>query len=96
MHPDWWWRRMEESPSLGDKTIEFNGKVTKIRDLPGQSLRAGFGFGHFGVTKETIGVDGFEWLYKPWNCEFADKKYKTRWVKNGTILVCLGCGLDCT
>lgn len=85
------------APVNPDELIEVNGVPTKIRDLP-PIERAMFGYGHFplGPGEQWRKVQPGEWEYTPETCLLATVEGTSTWSSDGKILVCDGCGLDCT
>ena len=77
----------------GDQEITYNGIPTKVRDIPGASTRALWGYGHGNTTRPVLPGT---WPHTPDTCEQADDPDAVAWINAGQTLVCTGCGLDCT
>ena len=83
-------------PADPEEIVCIDGKDTRLGDVP-YPLRAMFGLGHQpGYEQEGRKVQPGEWPYAPQSCLVADETGRTRWTEDDTILVCTGCGLDCT
>ena len=74
--------------------IQYNGIPTRIKDIPDAFLRAQFGYGHSPLDIKTRQVQSGDYPCSPQTC--LTEYYGAKWINNGTILVCLGYGLDCT
>jgi hypothetical protein len=44
--------------------------------------------------RRVLQIRGHVWPYPPSTCPMGD--FDTQWLCEGTVLVCSGCGLDCT
>ena len=78
-----------------DETVEFNGVVMAIRNIPSEFVRNMMGMGHSTATIAQTEVHDGPFPCKPEFCLFADENVGV-WINNGENLVCRGCGLDCT
>lgn len=89
---------MEEIPDL-DQAIQINGEDKALRDIPWPES-AMWGIGHFYYKQLGRTVieksDGGKWEYTPETCLLADVDGSNTWINDGKVLVCNGCGLDCT
>ena len=80
---------------VGNKTVEINGIETAVKDIPSAFVRAEFGYGHFpGHGREVVDAPEMNWPHTPETC--PTDEVITRWIRADTVLVCTGCGLDCT
>ncbi len=76
--------------------IEYNGINMPVSDVPDALSRAFLGYGHFPADvahRKVITVTGRTWAHTPDTC--LTDEYRGEWL-NEDILVCTGCGLDCT
>jgi hypothetical protein len=46
-------------------------------------------------VRRVLELTGLAWLHTPEDCP-GREEYGTKWFFDGTVLVCLGCGLDST
>jgi hypothetical protein len=79
----------------GTDLIKYNGVATPIKDIPDKETRVMLGYGHFNSGRSVVPAEK-EWPFNPGNCEVADDPHCVKWINNNTVLVCTGCGLDCT
>lgn len=77
----------------GDIVFEYNGVEMKVRDCPDLVTRQLMGYGHHNPYKRPV-IEG-DWPYTVDTCELAEFT-QGWWDRNGTVLFCSGCGLDCT
>jgi hypothetical protein len=80
-----------------DAEVSVNGTDMRVRDIPYPDSIL-FGIGHDpGYKLEKREVRPGEWPFTPEACQVAGELTgHTRWTENDTVLVCTGCGLDCT
>lgn len=80
-----------------DELVEYNGTTMKIRDIPDRVVRGLLGMGHLTGVKWRVSVPS-ELSPYPYSVEDCLRADETRgvWVLDRTILICQGCGLDCT
>jgi hypothetical protein len=85
---------MDTTSPAGQVLVEFNGTIMTMAELPDTGLRATCDYGHFPARNRVpVHVPGRSWPWSPSTCSPDD--YPTEWI-NSEILVCTGCGLDCT
>ncbi len=83
-----------------DQIVSYNGEEMRIADIPDPFVREMFGMGHaetYGrevITEDDSGPR--KWPFQVHTCLYSGEQFATEWVRNGEILVCIGCGLDCT
>lgn len=79
--------------------VSYNDEMINIEDIPSRQVRTMLGYGHFNPFNRPVvstEVQGTQWPFTPDTCEVSDDPHHTEWILNGTTLVCVGCGLDCT
>lgn len=75
--------------------VEINGVEMMIRDIPDQTTRAFYGYGHFPDELKNRQIHPGIGLYDSDVCRDADN-IKGVWINYGENLVCQGCGMDFT
>lgn len=86
----------EDAEWPGDIIVNFNGDVMFARNIPDSYLRKSIGIGHFNpYDRPVVKLPEGDWPYSPEYCELADFPFG-HWDREGTVLICAGCGLDCT
>ena len=78
----------------GDVIFNYNGVEMKVRDCPDRMVRKFMGVGHFNPYARPVATNDL-WPYSPESCEYADFT-EGHWDREGSVLICAGCGLDCT
>lgn len=74
--------------------INYDGVLMPVHAIPDAVLRASLGVGHFPSDVRAREVyTGRTFPYSPEVC--PTDVYGAEWI-NSHLLVCLGCGLDCT
>lgn len=77
-----------------DAVVGIDGAEMRVRDVPYPDSVL-FGVGHDPSYKaEKREVQPGDWPHTPQTC-LADE-FPNEWRQGGTVLVCTGCGLDCT
>jgi hypothetical protein len=56
---------------------------------------AGIDAAYIYPGRAVLELEGRTWTYTPGTCP-RNGDYTTEWVLDGTVLICCGCGLDCT
>lgn len=82
----------ETWPYAGDQLISYDGVEMAVRDCPDRLVRVLAGFGH-DINERPVAPG--RWPFMIDRCEWADQP-AFRWNPDGTLLRCLGCGLDGT
>lgn len=80
-----------------DEIVVFRGESMAIKDVPDRLIRSLLGMGHYGHAGGRVSVPS-ELSPYPYSVEDCLRADETRgvWVLDRTILICQGCGLDCT
>lgn len=79
-----------------DEIIEINGDPVRIREMPPADA-ALYGYGHqLGYGDQWRKQIPGAYPYTPETCRRAGGLFPGTWLFGGTVLVCTGCGLDCT
>lgn len=80
--------------NIGDKIVSIDGEDIAIKNITDKTLRSMFGYGHYPpAIKHRSVYTGKTFPHSPDTCPYDD--YKGEWV-TPSLLVCTGCGLDCT
>lgn len=80
----------------GDVIVIFNDEVMFARNIPDPYLRKSMGIGHFNpYDRPVVKLPEGCWPYTPEYCEYAEFT-QGHWDRDGMVLICAGCGLDCT
>jgi hypothetical protein len=80
-----------------DHIINYNGEDIPVKDVPDPLTRHMLGYGHHNpYNRPVVAVEGRTYPFTPDTCELADEPNHTEWIKDGTILICIGCGIDGT
>lgn len=83
--------------SIAEQFVKYNGQMVKVKDIPDRFVRNMLGMGHpWSDDHDVVYLEGRTYKYTPQNCEMESLQGHTEWVLDGTILICIGCGLDCT
>lgn len=81
----------------GTDLFEYNGVEMQVKDIPDAETRHMLGYGHHNPYNRQVVFDaGVKYPFTPDTCEVADDNNAVAWIKDQTVLICNGCGLDCT